>query len=496
MTLPNPKWFPDISDTLDNAAAVDKGGGEVGLPITGHSFVTNLHVTISGTTNYDGTWKINSETADEIVITATYVAETFVGTETVISARQKITKEDLNELQNYILQQQQARLTPPLVRVDNATVRIEATADCPAQTMFVGIPNILNPENCTSGDLSDTKRRSVTTNVSMNFAAGDLWGAEKASQFYAILAKADNTDTGFVLKAMPWIRVKAQVGQTINFGTNLNASVSIGYGFTADEFVGGKIYFMTGASKGLMRTITANSNGATVPGTVTYSGDALSLSQGDWFIILPPTNFRWIGDVFNSASSNIDSIIHNLIFGLPYYTWQTAGTYDWVCPFTWGDPGWYSALADGAGGGGNGGSGTPGVNGGGGGGGSEQVKDYLLSLTAGTVYTITIGAAAAATSLGAVLVLSAGANGGNPTGGAAGGTGGNAGADGDTGATGNGGDGGGGIWGHGGPGAVGSTATSGKNGGGFGAGGGGGLGGAITPGNGTAGFLTVKRLID
>ena len=67
---------------LDAASAVDKGGGLVGIPITGHSFVAGDEVIISGTTNYDGTYIIQSISANEIVITATYTAETFTGSET------------------------------------------------------------------------------------------------------------------------------------------------------------------------------------------------------------------------------------------------------------------------------------------------------------------------------------------------------------------------------------------------------------------------------
>ena len=72
----------EVADTIDNAAAVDKGGGLVGIPITGHAFSADDPVTIAGTTNYNGVFKIISETVNEIVITATYVGETFAGTET------------------------------------------------------------------------------------------------------------------------------------------------------------------------------------------------------------------------------------------------------------------------------------------------------------------------------------------------------------------------------------------------------------------------------
>jgi len=80
-------WDTDaFSKTLDNAAAVDKGGGLVGIPITGHPFAAGDTITLDGTSNYDGAEEIVSETADEVVITATYAAETFAGTETATSA--------------------------------------------------------------------------------------------------------------------------------------------------------------------------------------------------------------------------------------------------------------------------------------------------------------------------------------------------------------------------------------------------------------------------
>jgi hypothetical protein len=39
---------------LDNADAVDYGGGVIGIPITGHPFFPSQTVVISGTVNYDG----------------------------------------------------------------------------------------------------------------------------------------------------------------------------------------------------------------------------------------------------------------------------------------------------------------------------------------------------------------------------------------------------------------------------------------------------------
>ena len=77
---PSTDW--PAAQNLDNAAADDKGGGLVGIPITAHPFVTDEPVTIDGTDNYDGNYVIVSETENEIVITATYQEETFTGAET------------------------------------------------------------------------------------------------------------------------------------------------------------------------------------------------------------------------------------------------------------------------------------------------------------------------------------------------------------------------------------------------------------------------------
>lgn len=83
--------FELTSVTIDNAAAVDKGDGLVGIPITGHVFSAKDNTTIASTTNYDGNYDIVSQTANEIVIVATYVAETFAGTETASWSRGWVT---------------------------------------------------------------------------------------------------------------------------------------------------------------------------------------------------------------------------------------------------------------------------------------------------------------------------------------------------------------------------------------------------------------------
>jgi len=67
-----------VEVSIDNAGvAVDKGGGEVGIPITGHDLKSGEVIDITLTTNYNGNFTIVSVTANEIVITDTFVSETF-----------------------------------------------------------------------------------------------------------------------------------------------------------------------------------------------------------------------------------------------------------------------------------------------------------------------------------------------------------------------------------------------------------------------------------
>jgi len=69
-----------LSFLINNAAAVNKGGGKVGIPLTAQPFATGEGVTITGTVNYNGAHVVDAtSSANEVVITATYVAETFDG---------------------------------------------------------------------------------------------------------------------------------------------------------------------------------------------------------------------------------------------------------------------------------------------------------------------------------------------------------------------------------------------------------------------------------
>lgn len=76
-------WKRNDDDTnLDAAAAVDKGSGLVGLPCTGQPYSSEDWIVVSGTTNYNGLHMVDTTSStNEIVIEATYVAESFSGSE-------------------------------------------------------------------------------------------------------------------------------------------------------------------------------------------------------------------------------------------------------------------------------------------------------------------------------------------------------------------------------------------------------------------------------
>jgi hypothetical protein len=52
-----------IKDTIDNASADLKGGGLVGIPVTGHAFIAGNEVTIANTTSYNGAHTLVSVSA-------------------------------------------------------------------------------------------------------------------------------------------------------------------------------------------------------------------------------------------------------------------------------------------------------------------------------------------------------------------------------------------------------------------------------------------------
>ena len=78
-----------LTDTINDAEpAVDKSTSPatVGIPVTGHAFLAGHEVTIAGTVSYNGSFVIDSVTTNEVVIVSAFSAETFSGTDTIVSS--------------------------------------------------------------------------------------------------------------------------------------------------------------------------------------------------------------------------------------------------------------------------------------------------------------------------------------------------------------------------------------------------------------------------
>ena len=220
------------------------------------------------------------------------------------TGRQVILKGDFAKIEQAVTEAFEFTRGPGLEYVDSTTLRVNATADCQARVMLCGFPSPLARGHWVDGGLSDGRYRENAAPVSLNLAtAGHLWGTEKPNQWYAVYAQAGPNDTIFSLKAMPAIRVASQDSQVITLRNNANGA-NIGYGFTINELAGGGLLILSGASRGLLRAITGNNGDNATGGTITYGGAALTLAQGDWGMVLPATNFRYLGIGFNDASGN------------------------------------------------------------------------------------------------------------------------------------------------------------------------------------------------
>ncbi len=221
------------------------------------------------------------------------------------TGRQVILKGDFDKIEQAVVESFELTQSPALEYLSASQVQVNATLDCKARVMLTGFPSPLHRGVLVDGGLSDGRYRENATPALLDMTVtGSLWGTEKASQWYSVLAVAGSGDTTFALKSMPVMRVSSQVAQVITLRNNANTA-NIGYGFTADELVDSKILLLTGASRGLMRAITANNNDNGTGGTLKYGGSALSLSSGDWFVVLPKTNFRFLGIILNDSSSNL-----------------------------------------------------------------------------------------------------------------------------------------------------------------------------------------------
>ena len=76
--------FSQTTQSPAASAATDEGGGDVGIPMaSGHGLIAGDYIRIEGSQNYNDEYEIQSVASEKIVITATYVAETFLGTETI-----------------------------------------------------------------------------------------------------------------------------------------------------------------------------------------------------------------------------------------------------------------------------------------------------------------------------------------------------------------------------------------------------------------------------
>jgi hypothetical protein len=233
------------------------------------------------------------------------------------TGRQVILKSDFEKIEQAVLEGLQLALAPPLEYVDQVSLRVNATGDCQARVLLCGFPSPVHPGQWVSGGLADGRYRENSTSQVLNFGtSGSLWGTEKASQWYAIYALAGSGDTSFTLKALPLMRVSSQATQIITLRNN-GDTADIGYGFSADELAAGKILVLSGESRGLVRLITANNSDNGTAGTITYGGNALTLASGDWFVVLPHTNFRYLGMVFNGSDSNL----------VPFYQEDGHSTY-------------------------------------------------------------------------------------------------------------------------------------------------------------------------
>lgn len=221
------------------------------------------------------------------------------------TGRQVILKGDFDKIEQAVVESFELAHSPSLEYLGASQVQIAATADCKARVMLTGFPSPLHRGILVDAGLSDGRYRENGAPATLDVASpGNIWGTEKASQWYAVYAVAGSGDTTFGLKGMPVMRVASQATQVITLRNNAD-SANIGYGFTANELVDSKILVLTGASRGLVRALTANNSDNGTGGSITYGGSALTLAPGDWFVVLPDTNFRLLGMILNDSSSNL-----------------------------------------------------------------------------------------------------------------------------------------------------------------------------------------------
>lgn len=71
----------------DAAVVVDKGAGKIGIPCAGHELSAGDSIRLERFQNYGGAFLLDADTSvDELVVVATYVAETLTGSEFIYIA--------------------------------------------------------------------------------------------------------------------------------------------------------------------------------------------------------------------------------------------------------------------------------------------------------------------------------------------------------------------------------------------------------------------------
>lgn len=238
------------------------------------------------------------------------------------TGRQVILKGDFAKIEEALVESFEIRSAPSLEYLGPGQLRVNATPDCPARVMLCGFPSPMHRGLWVKG-ASDGRYREIAAPETLDLGQPEqLWGTEKSNQWYCVYALAGPTETIFSLKAMPVLRVSSRSAQTIFLRNNAN-DADIGYGFATDELAGARILLLTGASRGLVRPVTANNSDNGTGGTITYGGDILNLARGDWFVVLPDTNFRYLGMVFNDAAGNL----------LPFR--QSGDSFSFLSPRMW-----------------------------------------------------------------------------------------------------------------------------------------------------------------
>lgn len=98
---------PEPAVPIDNgAAAVDVGGGVVGIPVTAHGFYAGESVVITGTVNYNGTHTVLADSTEDLVhITKAFQAESFGADDTIQVKRYTHVFKVSSQLASYIMEQ-------------------------------------------------------------------------------------------------------------------------------------------------------------------------------------------------------------------------------------------------------------------------------------------------------------------------------------------------------------------------------------------------------